>query len=168
MMPQTITHSNRSCQLPQVISACRMLVIMKDARIAFAERLSEVCSDKGLRPHGRQAAMVRNLKARGIDVTQPAVKKWFDGEVIPDTDKCIEIAIWGDVCFEWLMTGRGPKRINELYPSRTIAHVAEVMRAMEPEQQYKAAQIVDLFAQPASSNEPIPPNQGDRRSNGGQ
>jgi hypothetical protein len=47
---------------------------MKDARIAFAERLSEVCSDKGLRPHGRQAAMVRNLKACGIDVTQPAVK----------------------------------------------------------------------------------------------
>lgn len=116
---------------------------MKDIRHAFAERLIEICTEKGLKAHGRQAALARHLK-----VTQPAVKKWFDAAAIPDIDKIVELALWGDVCFEWLMTGRGPKRIEELYPTKAIAHVAQVMQAMEPEQQYLAARLVDQVKKP--------------------
>lgn len=116
---------------------------MKDARLAFAERLIEICTEKNLRAHGRQAALGRLLK-----VTQPGVKKWFDGESIPDTEKVIELATWGGVCFEWLMTGRGPKRIDELYPTKAIAHVAEIMQAMEPEQQYLVARLADQVKKP--------------------
>jgi hypothetical protein len=126
---------------------------MKSAHAAFAARLAEICTDQGLTPRGRQAALVRMLKGRQVDVTQPAVKKWFDGDSLPDMEKCIEIAQWGRVCFEWLMTGRGPKSIDQLYPSKAIAHVAEVMQAMEPAQQYKTAQVVDLLAQPSAEND---------------
>lgn len=120
-----------------------ILLPMKDARLAFAERLVEICTENKLRPHGRQAALARMLK-----ITQPAVKKWFDGESIPDTEKIIELATWAGVCFEWLMTGRGPKRIDELYPTKAIAHVAEIMQAMEPQQQYLVARLADQVAQP--------------------
>ena len=120
----------------------------KDARLAFAERLIEICTEKGLKAHGRQAALARQLK-----VTQPAVKKWFDGDSIPDTDKIIDLAIWGNVCFEWLTTGRGPKRIDELYPTKAIAHVAEIMQTMEPEQQYLVVRLADQVAKPAEEDE---------------
>lgn len=123
---------------------------MKDVRLAFSERLIEICTEKKLRPHGRQAALARLLK-----ITQPAVKKWFDGDSIPDTDKVIELAVWGGVCFEWLLTGRGPKRIDELYPTKAIAHVAEIMQAMEPEQQYLVARLADQVAKP-DDGEPNP------------
>jgi hypothetical protein len=118
---------------------------MKDARLAFAERLIEICTEKKLRPHGRQAALGRLFR-----VTQPAVKKWFDGTSLPDTEKTIEIAQWGGVCFEWLMTGRGPKRIEDLYPSKAIAHVATVMQAMEPDQQSLVARLADQVVKPES------------------
>lgn len=142
-MPRTIADSNCLCQLPEVIIGAHILLPMKDVRLAFAERLIEICTEKGLKAHGRQAALARQLK-----VTQPAVKKWFDADAIPDTDKIIELALWCGVCFEWLMTGRGPKRIEELYPTKAIAHVAQVMQAMEPEQQYLAARLVDQVKKP--------------------
>lgn len=168
MMLKTITHSNCCCQLPEVILSTGNLSSMKDAPLAFSERLAEICHDHGLKPHGRQAALVRIFKSREVEVTQPAVKKWFDGEAIPETEKWIELAQWAGVCFEWLMTGRGPKRIDELYPSRAIAHVAEVMQAMEPEQQYKASKMVDLLAQPAPANESGMETTGPKSSFGGQ
>lgn len=87
---------------------------MKDVRLAFAERLIEICADKGLKAHGRQAALARQMK-----ISQPAAKKWFDGDAMPDTDKIVEIALWGNVSFEWLMTGRGPKRLGEDSPLLT-------------------------------------------------
>lgn len=146
-MSATITDSNYSGQLPEVIDSSNILSPMKDVRLAFSERLIEICTEKNLRPHGRQAALARLLK-----ITQPAVKKWFDGESIPDTDKVIELAVWGGVCFEWLMTGRGPKRIDELYPTKAIAHVAEIMQAMEPEQQHLVARLADQVKKPKDTS----------------
>jgi hypothetical protein len=150
------------------MKASRMLSIMKDAGLLFANRLAEICSDHNFKAHGRQAALVRVLKDRGVTVTQPAVKKWFDGEAIPDAEKCIEIASWAKICYEWLMTGRGPKHINELYPTRAIAHVAEVMQAMEANQQYKISQMVDLLAQPAPANDPQGPDNSKPSANSSQ
>lgn len=153
-MTQTITCSNCSCQLPEVIIGQHILISMKDARLAFADRLIEICTEKKLKPHGRQAALGRILK-----VTQPGVKKWFDGESLPDTDKLIELAIWGEVCFEWLMTGRGPKRIDELYPTKAIAHVAEIMQNMDIQEQYLVARLADQVAKPendAANGDPLP------------
>jgi len=144
----TIDPDDPEYKSPSTISNSNNIEPNKDTRLAFAERLIEICTEKGLKAHGRQAALARLLK-----VTQPAVKKWFDGDAIPDTDKIIDLAVWGNVCFEWLITGRGPKRINELYPTKAIAHVAEIMKVMEPEQQYLVARLADQVAQPAEENE---------------
>jgi hypothetical protein len=125
-----------------------IILAMKKLHTDFAERLAEICLDRGLKPHGRQAGLVRMMKTHGLQVTQPGVKKWFDGEAIPDTDKCIELAIWSGVQFEWLMTGRGRKYIYGEQPSDTISSVAEKMAVMSPQQQYQIMQLVDIIAHP--------------------
>lgn len=136
-------------------------------RAAFSLRLNELCDENPdeIPPayKGRQVAL-----ATKFSVTPNGARKWLQGDTYPAIDKCIEIAKWAGVNFEWLMTGNGPKRPGELYPTRAIAHVAEVMQAMEPEQQYKIAQMADLFAQPSSANELSQGNQGSKRANGSQ
>lgn len=118
-----------------------MLPPMKTVRRAFAERLIEISQDKGLKERGRQADLARLCK-----VTQPAVKKWFDAEALPGMEHCLTLAEWANVCFEWLMTGRGPKHPGDQYQTSAIAHVVEAMQAMEPQQQYLVSRIADEIA----------------------
>lgn len=101
------------------------------AREAFAARLAEICAEKGLRDHGRQAELGRILK-----VSQPAVGKWFNGETFPDLDRMVEISEWAGVNLEWLMTGRGPKR--SVHPTQQSQFVFEVL----PDLDEKASQEV--------------------------
>lgn len=75
------------------------------ARQEFAKRLAEVCSDKGVKEHGRQRHIAGLLK-----ISQPAVGKWFNGESFPDLDNMVQLAEWGEVSLDWLMTGRGAKK----------------------------------------------------------
>ncbi len=74
------------------------------SRIAFATRLLEICSDKGLPARGRQTLLARIFK-----VSQQAARKWLDAESFPSTETIIEIADWADVNVNWLLQGVGPK-----------------------------------------------------------
>lgn len=126
-----------------------MLAFMKTLRLEFARRLAEIAENRGFRAHGRQAEAARICK-----VTQPAAKKWFDGDALPGMDHCITLAEWGGVCFEWLMTGRGPKYPGDPYHSPAIAHVVAMMQTMEEPQQYLVSRITDEIAgahRPASA-----------------
>lgn len=115
---------------------------MKTLRRAFAERLAVIAESKGFKERGRQAEV-----ARVCQVTQPAAKKWFDGDALPGMDHCVTIAEWGNVSFEWLITGRGPKRPGDLYQTPAIAHVVETMLTMEPDKQYLVSRITDEIAE---------------------
>lgn len=48
--------------------------------------------------------------AKELGVWQSAVTKWKTGKGLPTLSKAIEIANRADVCVEWLLTGRGPRR----------------------------------------------------------
>lgn len=63
-----------------------------EAKLAFATLLKQLCDKADLKERGRQAFIVRLLKQNGIVISQPAVKKWFDGEALPDTDKALVLA----------------------------------------------------------------------------
>ncbi|MFM2399978.1 MAG: hypothetical protein RL341_2135 [Pseudomonadota bacterium] len=76
-----------------------------NTKSAFAARLHEICEEQGLPLHGRQVALGQVMK-----VSQTAARKWLTGAGFPEVEKGIELARWGNVNFEWLMTGRGPKR----------------------------------------------------------
>lgn len=77
-----------------------------DEKSAFAERLLEVCKEKGIRDGRGILTQLASL----FGVSPNAARKWLRGAGLPEMDTCIAIAKWGEVNFEWLMTGRGPKR----------------------------------------------------------
>ncbi|MFA5170405.1 MAG: hypothetical protein WC426_02485 [Sulfuriferula sp.] len=126
---------------------------MNNPHIEFSKRLIELCTENGLKPFGRQAALTRVIGAAGLKVTQPSVKKWFDAEAIPDMDKCIVLAKWAKVSFEWLMTGRGDKRKISTYTSEPMSHIVQIMENMTPEQQYLLARLADQVAKPPQNDE---------------
>lgn len=57
-------------------------------------------------------------------VSQPSVYKWKSGEGLPTLDNAIQLAKKANVPVEWLLTGRGPKR---LAPSATDPALSELL-----------------------------------------
>lgn len=113
---------------------------------AFSRRMHELCDDMKLPTHGRQSELAKVFK-----VSQKGARKWLEAESFPRWEHVIRITEWAGVTVEWLMSGRGPKTIDQLYPTRAIAHVAEIMQAMEPQQQYLVARLADQVAQPENA-----------------
>lgn len=60
-------------------------------------------------------------------MTQKAVRKWVEGEGLPETVRLMQIARDFGCHFEWLATGRGPRDIG---PSAGHAQ-AELLRRYE-------------------------------------
>jgi transcriptional regulator with XRE-family HTH domain len=81
-------------------------------KAAFALRLNEICDDMDVPPKGRGRQTV--LKTV-VDLSQNAVLKWLEGEGYPSLENARRLAVWANVHIEWLLSGRGPKRIGE-YP----------------------------------------------------
>lgn len=47
---------------------------------------------------------------RRFEVSGPTVNEWLKGKKMPGIETAIRIALTIDVCVEYLLTGRGPKR----------------------------------------------------------
>lgn len=80
-----------------------------DADLAFANRLSTLCIERGQRYHGQQQWLVRQLGARDITVSRETASKWFAGTV-PTDDKMRAVADVFDVDPGWLRYGDGMAR----------------------------------------------------------
>lgn len=48
--------------------------------------------------------------AKKLGMSQGSVGRWKRGPGLPELDVVRDLAKKGDVCIEWLLTGRGPKR----------------------------------------------------------
>lgn len=115
---------------------------------AFAVRLSELVEEKGLE---RNQALYRAIGKR-FGLGAKGVEKWFLGRSWPRNPTLIALADWLGVSIDYLMSGRGPRAAAAIYSSKPISHVATVMAAMQPEQQYLAARLVDQVAQPSGND----------------
>jgi hypothetical protein len=75
----------------------------------FSARLNEVADDIKLPPkqQGRQTHA-----AKRWGVSQAAARKWFEGESIPEMQRVIAISRDAGIAVEWLLSGRGPKRVG--------------------------------------------------------
>lgn len=72
----------------------------------FAERLNELCDDFHLPKHGRQTEI-----AKWVERDQTAVAKWFHGTGYPSLGTAIVLSKRFECSVEWLLTGRGGKKI---------------------------------------------------------
>ena len=91
---------------------------------AFSDRLNFLLDSRGFTPKGkgRQVEL-----AKTFDLTQKAVRKWVEGEGLPETVRQIQIAREFRCNFEWLALGTGPMDADPA----TQGHQAELARRME-------------------------------------
>lgn len=101
---------------------------MNSERIKFAQRFAEVAASLGFEGHGRQTRLAEQYGKK-----QPSVKKWFDGEAQPDYEVCVDMCRRAKVYYEWLMTGRGPKQIDEGAQKAAVPARVELIYA-DPEE----------------------------------
>lgn len=106
----------------------------------FVSRLNELFDDKGLPKRGRQAFLSKRFK-----VAQPSAKKWLDGINYPEMEKTVEIAKWGGVCVEWLLTGRGVKHPIDFSRSHEILKVIDLMTLATTEEQKTILKIAEAL-----------------------
>lgn len=107
-----------------------------DAKALFAARLNDCCDKAEIPPKGknRQATV-----AKRFSVSQKGARKWLEGEGLPTLEKAIEIAKSFRVALEWLLTGRGPRTVEEPPQASEIdprvQELAERIAALSPAKQ---------------------------------
>ncbi|QVN18942.1 helix-turn-helix domain-containing protein [Burkholderia pyrrocinia] len=97
-----------------------------DERQAFSDRLNLVLDEEGLPPKGSGR---QNQLARDWGLSQKGVRKWLEGEGVPETTRLIEMAKRYNVSFEWLATGRDPLTLR---PSASIVREAQGASLVAP------------------------------------
>lgn len=95
-------------------------------RLAFAERLKELCTDMKLPARGRQTQLAAKFK-----VSQQAARKWLEADAWPGMETIIALADWADVNVNWLLQGAGPKRGNRIDAKALI--LDEALRSLPTE-----------------------------------
>lgn len=115
--------------------------MQNDEKIEFSKRMNFVADILGIPPKGNNR---QTLLGKMFHVSQESARKWLEGESIPQTVKCIEIAKKAKVSFEWLMTGRGV----ELYERTPEAKVILAMQNMDEATKYQVVKISDSLAEP--------------------
>lgn len=114
-------------------------VVNEREKIEFADRLNTICDERGIPPKG-QARQVTLAKI--LQVSQKGARKWLEGEGFPSTARAIEIARWGRVSYEWLMTGRGNK-----YPTTEVKErTAQALQIFDTLPDARAAEAVRILA----------------------
>jgi len=110
-------------------------------KLEFSKRMNIVADMLGVPPKGSNR---QTLLGKMFNVSQESARKWLEGESIPQTEKCIEIAKKAKVGFEWLMTGRG----IEIYDKSPEAQVLLAMQQMDEATKYQVVKISDTLAEP--------------------
>ncbi len=117
---------------------------------AFAARFNEICDDKNVPPKGK----ARQTEVSKIfSVSQKGARKWLEGEGFPSTDRAIEIAKWAGVQFEWLMTGRGPKKLTHYPMTRQREHLFTLSEKLPEDKVAGAVTFLSVYAEPTSGPE---------------
>lgn len=76
---------------------------------AFSDRLNELLDARAFPAKGR-GRQVELAKATGL--SQKAVRKWLEGEGMPELTRLIDLATRFKCHVEWLASGRGPRDLE--------------------------------------------------------
>lgn len=99
----------------------------------FGNRLKEACSDADL-------AWKQTALGKAFGVSPTMAWHYMKGEKKPSMDKAVEIATILNICTEWLLSGRGPKRPSDLldihgFPEEVKVSVATLLRSLKKARQ---------------------------------
>lgn len=90
----------------------------------FAARLNEALTDAGwVIGYGRRIRL-----AQLVGLSGESCRKWLNGESLPTMEHAIQVALHLGVYVEWLLTGRGPKRLPDPDTLKLVECAAEFLR----------------------------------------
>ena len=118
---------------------------LRDIRVAvahegFAKRLKEALTDQREEERGGGARLARICR-----VSSAAASKWLSGDSLPHMTHAMQMAEELEVCVEWLLTGRGPKKP----PGPKTVTLIETIDSLPPDSQVILQKVADSFAQSA-------------------
>lgn len=119
----------------------------RDLKQEYSDRLNEALDEAGYPPKG-EGRQVRLAKAMGV--SQKGARKWLEAEAIPSMENNILLAVHLDVQSEWLLSGRGEKRIPEPVQqfSPEVVRFAKRMECLPPERREAVFPAVEILTAP--------------------
>lgn len=107
----------------------------------FAERLKLALTRNGIPDERGRAARV----ARHIEISHVSVKKWLDGQGLPDLKHQVALAQWLKVSFNWLSAGQGNMEILDV-TNEELALIS-IYRRMDGRGKQTIRNVADAQAQ---------------------
>ena len=105
------------------------------------DRIREAMLNQGLRGTQKECAALLGIK-------QPSVSEWASAESSPSIENAITLSRKLNVCVEWILTERGPKR-----PGAPLEPAAQAIwdawPRVAPDDQQRAAGFIEALARPA-------------------
>ena len=89
--------------------------------------------------------------AKWLDYSQPMINYWLNGEKLPSMDTAIKISEKFGVRVEWLITGKGSIRIDEI--KQPSSPLLDKFNQLCPEQQQIIELMVDQLSNKPKSSE---------------
>ena len=130
-----------------------------DERIEFSRRLNEALDESPLgvpiKGDGRQIFV-----SRLFEVDQKGARKWLEGEGFPKLERCIIISKKLNVSVEWLLTGRGNKRMvdpADIQLATLLNDYYQLPTELKTELSQYAAYILSKYKSASTSTVPPPP-----------
>lgn len=118
---------------------------MRNIKLEFAARVNYVADKLGVPAKGKNR---QERLGKMFGVSQESARKWLEGESIPKTETCIEMALKANVDINWFLTGRG---IPD-YGNNPESKVLQIMQHMDEATKYQAVKIVDALTEHEESN----------------
>lgn len=127
-----------------------------DEKQSFSNRLNQLLDETGVSPKGRgRQIAVGNMFGKN----QKSARRWLEGEGFPELALAIRMATFFNVSLEWLLTGRGEKRIMET----TSALLAELLDCWYRLPEASQTELVTYAKYVSEKTQPKPSSQ-DRRT----
>lgn len=107
----------------------------------FARRFRLMCKESN-------APRTQKELAKWLGYSQPTINDWLNGNKLPSMDTAIELSTKFDCSLDWLMTGRGNTRIEEMETIYDLLDKTPLTDAQK--NNFKA--LIDSFMQQNTGN----------------
>lgn len=84
----------------------------------------------------------QNEVAQRLKIQPSAVHYWKTAKRSPEIDRAIELALWANVCVEWLLTGRGPVHPGVNSGDQITDAVIQLLQKMSEDEKLRTLQYL--------------------------
>jgi transcriptional regulator with XRE-family HTH domain len=124
-----------------------------EARADFSARLNQILDESPEKvPREGRGRQGHVGKMFGVD--QKAARKWLKGEGFPTLEKAIEIAKRFNVTVEWLLSGRGEKRMTDS-ANMELAELLDLWWKSDQESQREIITFAKFISNTRGTAQPI-------------